>query len=90
MCWAWCDTPAENFTSATGTWPGIACTLMGTATNGNKVWKWTWDGTKQHNSTATSPSMIIFSNSGAPQTADLEFKNGGYYNKDGLKGIVGQ
>ena len=90
MCWAWCDTPSENFTSATGTWPGIACTLIGTATNGNKVWKWTWDGTKQHNSTATNPSMIIFSNSGAPQTADLEFKNGGYYNKDGLKGIVGQ
>jgi len=88
MCWAWCDTPAENFTSATGTWPGIACTLIGTAANGNKVWKWTWDGTKQHNSTATIPAMIIFSNSGSPQTADLQFQNGGYYNKDGIKGTV--
>ena len=88
MCWAWRDSPAENFTSATGTWPGTDCTLLGTATNGNKVWKWKWDGTKQNNSSAKQPAMIIFSNSGSPQTADLEFKNGGYYTKDGLKGVV--
>jgi hypothetical protein len=32
--------------------------------------------------------MIIFSNNGSPQTNNLEFKNGGYYTKDGLKGVV--
>ena len=87
-CWAWSDSPAENFTSVTGTWPGIDCKLIGTAATGNKVWKWTWDGTKQNNSAANQPQMIIFSNNGSPQTNDLEFKNGGYYTKDGLKGVV--
>lgn len=87
-CWAWCDSPSENFTSATGTWPGIACTYLGEAKNGNKVWKWSWDGTKQKNSSATMPQKIIFSNTGAPQTDDLAFTNGGYYNKKGLQGVV--
>ena len=86
MCWAWSDSPSENFTSATGTWPGIACTELGTAKNGNKVYKWTWDGTRQKNTTVAQPAKIIFSNNGKPQTADLAFQNGGYYNKDGLKG----
>ena len=87
-CWAWCDSPAENFTSASGTWPGVACTYLGEATNGNKVWKWSWDGTKQKNTAATQPQKIIFSNHGAPQTDDLAFANGGYYNKNGLQGQV--
>ena len=87
-CWAWSDSPAENFTSKTGSWPGVACEYLGDAKDGNKVWKWTWDGTKQKNSSATQPAMIIFSNHGAPQTADLVFKNGGYYTKDGLYDVV--
>ena len=32
--------------------------------------------------------MILFNNSGAPQTSDLVFEQGGYYNKDGLQGVV--
>ena len=88
-CWAWTDTPSDNFTySQRKNWPGVDCTLLGTANNGNKVWKWTWDGTKQNNSSAKQPAKIIFSNSGSPQTADLTFENGGYYTKDGLKGNV--
>ena len=88
-CWAWTDTPSDNFTySQRKNWPGVDCTLLGTANNGNKVWKWTWDGTKQNNSSAKQPAKIIFSNSGTPQTADLPFENGGYYTKDGLKGNV--
>ncbi len=83
-CWAWSDNPSDNFTSATGTWPGIVCTLLGVAENGNKVWKWTWDGTKQKNSSATQPQMIIFNNTSSPQTKDLPFTNGGYYNVNGL------
>ena len=85
-CWAWTDSPSDNFTG--GTWPGVACEELGTVENGNKVWKWTWDGKKQKNSSATKPAMIIFNNSGAPQTSDLVFTQGGYYNKDGLQGVV--
>ena len=78
-CWAW-DT--QNYTG--GNWPGQACTKLGTAANGNSVWKWTYTGTL-----TTMPAQIIFSNNGSPQTSDLTFQNGGYYTKDGLKGVVG-
>ena len=88
-CWAWTDGPADNFTSKTGTWPGVACTYLGDAKNGNKVWKWTWDGTKEKNSSATQPAKIIFSNNGAPQTDDLAFVNAGYYTKKGYFDTVG-
>ena len=87
-CWAWTDTPSDNFTYATGGWPGVACTLLGVAENGNKVWKWSWDGTKQNNSSATQPAKIIFNNTSSPQTADLPFTNGGYYNKSGLVKVI--
>ena len=85
-CWAWTDSPSDNFTG--GSWPGVACELIGTAPNGNKVWKWTWNGKKQKNSAATKPAMIIFNNQGAPQTADLKFEQAGYYVEKGLFGIV--
>ena len=87
-CWAWTNTPSDNFTYATKGWPGVSCTLLGTAANGNKVWKWSWDGTKQNNSSAQQPAFIIFNNNGSPQTDDLVFQNAGYYVRDGLKGIV--
>ena len=88
MCWAWSDSPAENFTSATGKWPGAECQLLGTAPNGNKVWKWKWDGTRQKNTTVAQPAKIIFNNNDKPQTNDMTFKNGGYYTKDGLFDVV--
>ena len=78
-CWAWNN--KDIFTG--GSWPGVACTLLGTANNGNKVWKWTYTG-----SLTTKPTGIIFNNNGSPQTNDLPFQNGGYYNKDDLKGVV--
>ena len=87
-CWAWTDTPSDNFTFVTGGWPGVTCTLLGVAENGNKVWKWSWDGTKQNNSSATQPAKIIFNNTSSPQTADLPFTNGGYYNKSGLVKVI--
>jgi alpha-amylase len=88
-CWAWCDSPSENFTySQRKNWPGIDCELLGTAPNGNKVWKWTWDGTKQNNSSATQPQKIIFNNTGQPQTENLDFTQAGYYNDEGLQGVV--
>ena len=79
MCWAWDN--KNNYTG--GTWPGTACTEVGTAANGNKVWKWTYSGTL-----ITKPAQIIFSNNGSPQTSDLGFTNGGYYNRDGHQGTV--
>jgi alpha-amylase len=85
-CWAWTNSPSDNFTFAGGGWPGVACKLLGTAENGNKVWKWSWDGKKQNNSSATQPAFIIFNNSGQPQTDDLKFENGGYYTNKGLQG----
>ena len=85
--WAWTDSPSDNFTG--GMWPGVACQLLGEAKNGNKVWKWIWDGTKQNNSSATKPAKIIFSNNGAPQTDDFTFTNAGYYTKKGYFATVG-
>lgn len=87
-CWAWTDSPSDNFTFANGGWPGVSCELLGVADNGNKVWKWTWDGTKEKNSSATKPAKIIFSNNGTPQTADLIFTLGGYYNEKGLQRTI--
>ena len=82
MCWAW----IENGAGFTGSeWPGVACTELGTTANGTKVWKWTYNG-----ALTSKPEMIIFSNNGTPQTDNMPFKNGGYYQKDGLKGVVGQ
>ena len=78
-CWAWNN--QENFTG--GSWPGQDCQFLGTANNGNKVWKWTYQGTS-----TMKPTGIIFNNSGSPQTDDLAFENGGYYTRDGLKGNV--
>ena len=87
-CWAWSESPEDNFTDGAKGWPGVNCTYLGTADNGNKVWKWTWNGIKQKNSSAKQPAKIIFNNNGQPQTNDLAFQLGGYYNKDGLQGTV--
>ena len=85
-CWAWIDSPAENFTG--GAWPGVACELLGTASNGNKVWKWAWDGYKQNDTEATLREKIIFNNYAQPQTGDLVFVLHGYYNEYGVQGEV--
>ena len=85
-CWAWTDSPSDNFTG--GSWPGAACELLGTAPNGNTVWKWTWDGKKQKGSSARQPAKIIFNNNDKPQTDDLNFTQAGYYNENGLQGVV--
>ncbi len=89
-CWAW---STINFTG--GNWPGVECSQVGTLDNGNKVWKWTWDGkcynsdTKKQVTPSGKPTGIIFSNNGSSQTDDLAFENAAYYNKSGQKmGIV--
>ena len=77
-CYTW-----RGSTQYGGTWPGQACTKVGT-NNGKNVWKWTYTGTL-----TTPPSNIIFNGTGFNQTADLDFKNGGYYNEAGaIQGVV--
>ena len=83
-CWAWSESPADSFTG--GSWPGATCTFLGEANNGNKVWKWTWDGI--HSGSATQPQKIIFSNGGSPQTGNLGFATGGYYDDEKLLAVV--
>ena len=77
--WAWMKGGGGEAYLGTG-WPGVSATLLGTASNGNKVFKWT-------SAKTTAPDYIIFSG-GGNQTADLTFQNAGYYNKDGLKATV--
>ena len=85
MCWAW---DGNNYTG--GNWPGVACTKLGEASNGNAVWKWTFNESNYTGpaGTATKPNKIIFSNNGSPQTDDLTFENGGYYTRKGLQAVV--
>jgi alpha-amylase len=78
--WAWMnDGKGEDYLGTS--WPGVTATKLGTADNGNTVWKWDVSG-------ATNPDNIIFSGGGV-QTENLKFTNGGYYfGKEGLKATV--
>ena len=77
--WAWMN--GGDGKDYVGTsWPGVGATYIGTADNGNKVFKWTAAKT-------TAPNMIIFSG-GGNQTKDFTFTNGGYYTKDGCQTVV--
>lgn len=79
----WCWNDNENFSG--GKWPGERATLMGKASNGNKIWKWTYSG---EGIPSELPTGIIFSNGGSPQTSDLPFRNGGYYTVSGLDHVI--
>jgi hypothetical protein len=77
--WVWMNGGDGKDYLGTG-WPGVAATLIGTADNGNKVFKWV-------SAKMTVPDNIIFSG-GGNQTADLRFTNAGYYTKDGQQDVV--
>jgi len=77
--WAWMNGgDGKDYVGAN--WPGVEASLLGTADNGNKVFKWVSTKT-------TAPDNIIFSG-GGNKTADLVFTNAGYYTKDGKQAIV--
>ena len=78
--WAWMNGGGGQDYLGTG-WPGVAAELLGTADNGNKVFKWV-------SSKTTAPDFIIFSG-GGQKTADMPFTNAGYYTKDGQQAVVG-
>ena len=68
--WIW--NSSGNYTG--GSWPGVAMELMGcTPDSTRKIFKWTYDGTLTE-----MPTGIIFVVDGT-QTADLVYKNHGYY-----------
>jgi len=78
--WAWMNGGDGKDYLGTS-WPGVTATKLGTADNGNSVWKWNVTGT-------VNPDFIIFSGGGV-QTEDLKFTNGGYYfGNEGLKATV--
>jgi alpha-amylase len=78
--WAWMNGGDGKDYLGTS-WPGVTATKLGTADNGNSVWKWKVSG-------AVNPDYIIFSGGGV-QTENLKFTNGGYYfGNEGLKATV--
>jgi len=79
--WVWDDNEQVYCTNTT--WPGDKLKWVGTDADGHAVWL--WDGGLAANVSST-PTKILFSNNGAPQTADFAFVNGGYYDPTGLQG----
>lgn len=69
--WAWNDNPQLT----TAGWPGDAMTLMGKASNGKNIFKWTYTGDKG------APTAIIFTHDGGQKLngGDQEYVNHGYY-----------
>ena len=69
-----------------GSWPGESLgSPVGVAADGNLVYRWVYNG-----NLTTMPANVIFSDNGnqASQTPDFAFVNGGYYNANGLVGVV--
>lgn len=78
-CWCWND--KQNFTG--GSWPGVKCTKVGETAKGNEIWKWVGPASSEG-----TPTGIIFSvKGGSPQTNDLDYHEGGYY--DIVTGFLG-
>ena len=64
----------------------MKCEKLGQDSKGLNVWKWTYKTSERKNQSSTNEGIIF--NDGTNQTADLAFKNGGYYNDEGLQGVV--
>ena len=77
--WAWMDKGDGKDYVGTN-WPGVGAKLIGTADNGNRVFKWVSTKT-------TAPDNIIFSGA-ENKTGDMVFTNAGYYTKDGKQAVV--
>ena len=88
-CWCW----NNKYNYTTNVWPGVNCEKLGEDSKGNSVWKWTFKESDKKSQSSTNEGIIFndFIASNDPngnQTADLAFKNGGYYNDEGLQAIV--
>ena len=81
-CWRW----DKQYNYTTNVWPGVNCEKLGTDSKGNTVWKWTLKASDKKSQASTNEGIIF--NDGSKQTGDLAFTNGGYYNENGLQGVV--
>ena len=82
--YAWISNQTAIYTGSS--WPGESLAApVGVAPNGNLIYRWQYRG----NLTAL-PATVIFNDNGNQnsQTRDFDFVNGGYYNADGLVGVV--
>ena len=82
--YAWVTSQMSIYTGSS--WPGEQLiSTVGVAPNGNLIYRWVYRG-----NLTTLPANVIFNDNGnqATQTPDYEFVNGGYYNADGLVGVV--
>lgn len=81
--WVWGDDYAE-FNGGTD-WPGTELVVqVGMSGNGNPVYRWTYANMDK------TPTGLVISDFGSPQTSDFTFVNGGYYTVNGLVGTVSQ
>ncbi|MBR6432459.1 MAG: starch-binding protein, partial [Muribaculaceae bacterium] len=81
---AWVTNQTTIYTGSC--WPGESLgTPVGMASNGNNVYRWIYNGDQ-----TTLPATVIFSDNGNQytQTSEFVFVNGGYYNANGLVGVV--
>ncbi len=81
--WVWGE-DSKNFCT-TKEWPGDKMKWVGTDSQNRAVWLWDGGAITQD---AEMPTGLLFSNHGAPQTSDFQFRNGGYYDATGLQAIV--
>ena len=84
-CWRW--DKQYNYTG--GSWPGVTCTKVGTAHNGNAVWKWTFKESDKKPASGGNEGIIFNNAKNADdqekvQTDDLDFQNTGYYTMNGM------
>ena len=82
--YAWVYNQTSIYTGSS--WPGQSLgSPVGVAYNGNLIYRWVYNG-----NLTTMPSKVIFNDNGKQwtQTADFDFVNGGYYNANGLVGVV--
>ena len=81
---AWVTNQTAIYTG--GCWPGeVLEEPVGVASNGNHVYLWIYNG-----NITEAPSNVIFSDNGnqSTQTPEFAFVSGGYYNANGLIGVV--
>lgn len=77
--WVWDNNHnGQNYTG--GAWPGEKCYKIGRAADGRAIWQWCYYGTL-----TDIPTHIIFNNSGVPQTGDMLFTDGGWYQATSTK-----
>ena len=83
MPYAWVWGASDKNFCTNSSWPGDKMKWVGTDSQNHAVWL--WDGGEMPED---MPTNLLFSNKGAPQTANFKFVNGGYYDASGLVGRV--